>query len=73
MWNVPDDADYVIDAYKNGKVLISTWHRGEASRDMEISVFEARMSRNEIDYILVVDRNAPSKSYRLTGTIRSNL
>ncbi len=63
--NIPIDADYLIDAYKAGQILIGTWHRGAASRDMEISAFQARMKRGEVDSIVVHDRNRPAASYRL--------
>jgi uncharacterized protein YnzC (UPF0291/DUF896 family) len=53
--------DYRIRAYyppnKGGGLAIETVHRGEASRDMEISVFKARMARHEISHIEVIDCN----------------
>jgi hypothetical protein len=63
--SIPSDADYLIDAYKGQDILIGTWHRGEGSRDVEISVFVERMMRGEVDYIIVQDRNKPSNSYKL--------
>ena len=51
--------EYKIRAYapvnRGGGLLIETVHRGEASRDMEISVFKDRMKRGEIDHIEVID------------------
>ncbi len=62
---IPDDADYLIDAYKGGQLLIGTWHRGIGSRDCEIQVFQERMKRGEVDSIIVHDRNVSANSYRM--------
>jgi hypothetical protein len=52
--------DYKIRAYlppnKGGGLLVETVHRGESSRDMEISAFRGRMKRGEIGHIEVIDR-----------------
>lgn len=51
--------DYRIRAYappnQGGGLLLETVHRGEASRDMEISVFRDRMRRGEVSHIEVID------------------
>ncbi|MCR4301838.1 MAG: hypothetical protein NUV51_09530 [Sulfuricaulis sp.] len=53
------DWEYMIRAYlpanKGGCLLIETVHRGEHSRDMEISIFKERMKRGEVGHIEVVD------------------
>lgn len=54
---IHDEADYLINAYKDGDLLVGTWHRGVGSRDCELQVFEERMRRGEVDYIIVTDRS----------------
>lgn len=65
MMNIPSDADWVINAYKRGQILIGTWHRGLSSRDMEISIFKERIKRGEIDYIDVIGREPPFERFRI--------
>jgi hypothetical protein len=54
--------DYRIRGYappnQGGHLLLETVHRGEASRDMEISAWKARMARGEVSHIEVVDISA---------------
>lgn len=63
--NIPNDADWVINAYKNKQILIETWHRGQASLSMEIEAFMDRIRRREIDYIDVIQRVPPFKRYQI--------
>lgn len=59
----PADATHLIAAYGRGRRyqppraihLMTTWHVGEASRDIEISAFKTRMERGEIERIAVTD------------------
>ena len=64
--------DYTIQAFfppnRGGGEAIVTWHIGEASRDMEIAAFKARMARGEIDFIVVTNHVPPYGSYRLTNS-----
>lgn len=66
-----DLPDYIIQAFyppnKGGGLAIATLHLGEASRDIEISVFKTRMARGEIDYIIVTNLVPPFGSYRIFG------
>jgi len=62
---IPRDADYIISAYKNKLLVLETWHRGDASRDIEISAYRERIKLGEIDYIVVTNRNSPFGSYRI--------
>lgn len=61
----PEDTTHLINAYKNGQILIATWHRGESSAQMEVEVFQERMTRGEVDYIIVHDRDDVKRSYKL--------
>ena len=56
-----DGWDYKIRAfYPHGRGLaIETVHKGEASRDVEISAFKERMKAGEIAYIEVIELNPP--------------
>lgn len=55
--------DYRISGYAGAKhpqaapntLLLSTWHIGQSSRDMEIAAWRARMKRGEVSYITVTD------------------
>lgn len=62
--SAPDDADYLVRGFaptnQGGHLLVETWHRGEASKDLEVSVWQARRGRGEVGVIEVVDR----KRYR---------
>lgn len=66
--------EYRIRAYyppnKGGGLAIETLHRGESSRDMEISIFKDRMARGEIDHIEVIDMTTYSVE-RIYGSPRS--
>lgn len=59
--SIPDDVDYLIRSYapahKGGHLLLVTWHRGEASKDLEIQVLEQRRRRGEIGIIQLIDYN----------------
>lgn len=61
----PSNTDYVIQAYRRNALVLETWHIGEASRDMEISVFKERIKKGEIDHIVVTNRMSPFGSYRI--------
>lgn len=51
--------DYRIRAYaspnKGGHLLLETVHRGEASRDVELSAYRERMCRGEVGRVEVID------------------
>lgn len=50
---------------KSGELVIETVHRGEASRDMEISIFKDRMARGEIGRIEIIDLVHPYSVKRI--------
>lgn len=62
---IPEHADYVIEYYRNGQVVLVTWHVGEGSRDVEISACRERMRRGEISHVRVTNRRAPFGSYEV--------
>lgn len=64
------DRDYTIRGYapvnQGGGLLLETWHRGEASRDVELSAWRARMRRGEVSRVEIDDHNHPQKSWVLS-------
>jgi len=68
----PKDADYTIRAFappnRGGELLIETWHRGRASRDIEIATFRERMKRGEVSYIDVTSHIDPVGTERIYST-----
>lgn len=62
---VPPEADYVITAYKRGVVMLETWHRGEASRDIELVVYRGRLDAGDFDRVIVTNRVPPFGSYEV--------
>lgn len=60
---VPRDARYLVRIYaptnQGGHLLIETWHRTEASKEIEIAAALARARRGEVGYIHSVDLERP--------------
>lgn len=60
---IPNDALWIVEAYRppnqGGGMLFSTWHRTDASKDIEVSAIKSRMSRGEISSARVVHRQSP--------------
>jgi hypothetical protein len=58
----PMNADFLVRGYAGhkhprapaGALLLETWHIGEHSKDMEVSVWRARKARGEVSKIEVV-------------------
>ncbi len=46
-------------AYRGRQLVMHTWHTTEASRDIEIAAFNARIERGEITRIEVYDMHPP--------------
>ena len=55
----PHDADYLLRLFapvnRGGHLLLETWHRVEASKDVELAAAKARHARGEIGRIELVD------------------
>jgi hypothetical protein len=49
------DWDYTIRGYRQKQLLLVTVHRGEASRDVELSVWRVRGLRGEATHVEVLD------------------
>jgi hypothetical protein len=54
---IPKNADYEVKGYRRGQLLVHTWHIGESSKDLEVSVWYERYKRGECTSVEVIDRN----------------
>lgn len=57
---IPNDADFIVRGFSRApeRLLLETWHRGEASKNLEASVWERRIVNpdDEAARYEVVDR-----------------
>ena len=56
--SIPRDADFVVRGYdRSGLLLLETWHRGEWSKDMEVSCWLERRKRgDDVGKVEIEDR-----------------
>jgi len=55
----PSDARWTIEMFaptnQGGHLLLHTWHRGDASKDIEVQVCRTRQQRGELGRVVVHD------------------
>lgn len=48
--------DFVVSGFSKGQLLVQTTHKGEASMQVEVEAWKARMRRGECDKIVISDQ-----------------